>query len=102
MDSNELGVSRSPLVRFLSFVRPHLRLVIGAALMGVGKFTLPLAFPLAFKYVIDVLLASQPKLDGIDLAIDRWCAGLSRLAGMTPTAEHKLAMLSAGQCPEGC
>jgi ATP-binding cassette, subfamily B, putative efflux pump len=95
MDSNEVRLSRSPLVRFLSFVRPHLRLVIGAALMGVGKFTLPLAFPLAFKYVIDVILASQPRLNGINLTIDRWCAGLSHLAGMTPTAEHKLAVLSA-------
>lgn len=95
MDSNEVRVSRTPLARFLSFVRPHLRLVVGAALMGIGKFTLPLAFPLAFKYVIDVLLASQPKLDGINLAIDRWCAGLSGLVRMAPTAEHKLAVLSA-------
>jgi ABC-type multidrug transport system fused ATPase/permease subunit len=95
MDSNEVGSSRSPLIRFLSLVRPHLRLVVGAALMGIGKFTLPLAFPLAFKYIVDVLLASQPKLDRIDLAIDRWCAGLSHMAGMTPDAQHKLAALSA-------
>jgi ABC-type multidrug transport system fused ATPase/permease subunit len=95
MDSNEVGASRSPLIRFLSLVRPHLRPVVGAALMGIGKFTLPLAFPLAFKYIVDVLLASQPKLDRIDLMIDRWCAGLSHMAGMTPDAEHKLAALSA-------
>jgi subfamily B ATP-binding cassette protein MsbA len=94
MDSNETRFSRSPLPRFLSFVRPHLRLVTGAALTGVGKFTLPLAFPLAFKYVIDVLLNSHPKLDGINLVIDRWCAGLAQVARMTPTAEHKLAALS--------
>jgi ABC-type multidrug transport system fused ATPase/permease subunit len=94
MDSNEVSSVRSPLPRFLSFVRPHLRLVVGAALAGIGKFTLPLAFPLAFKYVIDVLLASHPKLDGIDLLINRWCTGLSQLANMTPTAEHKLAVLS--------
>ncbi len=95
MDSNEVSGSRSPLIRFLSFVRPHLGLVIGAALTGIGKFTLPLAFPLAFKYIIDVLIASQPKLDGINLMIDRWCAGLAHVARMTPTAEHKLAALSA-------
>ncbi|MGH7913594.1 MAG: ABC transporter ATP-binding protein, partial [Candidatus Binataceae bacterium] len=94
MDSTEARFSRSPLPRFLSFVKPHLRLVVGAALTGIGKFTLPLAFPLAFKYVIDVLLASHPKLDGINLVIDRWCAGLAHLAGMTPTADHKLAALS--------
>src|SRR5207244_11608077 len=94
-DSNEAICSRSPLTRFLSFVRPHLGLVVGAALTGIGKFTLPLAFPLAFRYVIDVLLASQPKLDGINLLIDRWCVGLAHAARMTPTAEHKLAALSA-------
>jgi ABC-type multidrug transport system fused ATPase/permease subunit len=94
MNSNEVRSSRSPLIRFLSFVRPHLALVVGAALTGVGKFTLPLAFPLAFKYVIDVLLSSHPKLDGIDRVIDRWCVGLAGMAQMTPTAEHKLAALS--------
>jgi ATP-binding cassette, subfamily B, putative efflux pump len=95
MDSNEVDAARSPVPRFLSFVKPHFRLVIGAALMGIGKFTLPLAFPLAFKYVIDVLLTAQPKLDGINLRIDGWCAGLAELARMAPTAEHKLAVLSA-------
>lgn len=95
MDTNEISRSRSPLIRFFSFVRPHLGLVTGAALTGIGKFTLPLAFPLAFKYIIDVLLAAHPKIDGINLAIDRWCAGLAHLAHATPTAEHKLAALSA-------
>jgi hypothetical protein len=56
-------------------------MVVGAALTGIGKF----ALPLASKYVIDVLLASQPKLDRIDLVIDRWCAGLAQAAHMTPT-----------------
>ncbi len=94
MDSNEPDSARSPLARFLSFIRPHLRLVIGAALTGIGKFTLPLAFPLAFKYVIDVLLAAQPKLTGINLTIDRWSAALDRMARVTPDSEHKLAALS--------
>ena len=47
----------SPLARFLAFVRPHMKLALGACLMGVLKFNLPLAFPLAFKYIIDVLFA---------------------------------------------
>ena len=94
MDSDEIPSARSPLLRFLSFVRPHSRLVVGAALTGIGKFTLPLAFPLAFKYVIDVLLAAHPKLDGINLMIDRWCAAVDRIVGAAPTAEHKLAALS--------
>src|SRR6204780_741469 len=94
MDSNEVRSSRSPVRRFLSFVKPHLGLVAGAALTGIGKFTLPLAFPLAFKYVIDGLLAARPKLDGIDLVIDRWCTGLLHAVRLMPTAEHKLAALS--------
>jgi ABC-type multidrug transport system fused ATPase/permease subunit len=94
MNSNVVMASRSPVRRFLSFVKPHLGLVAGAALTGIGKFTLPLAFPLAFKYVIDVLLAARPKLDGIDLVIDRWCIELVHAARVTPTAEHKLATLS--------
>src|SRR5579871_5987742 len=94
MDSNEPDSARSPLARFLSFIRPHLRLVIGAALTGIGKFSLPLAFPLAFKYVIDGLLAARPRLDGIDSLIDRWCVRLVHAAGMMPTPEHKLAALS--------
>src|SRR5579863_1150002 len=94
MNSNGVRSSRSPLIRFLSFVRPHLALVVGAALTGVGKFTLPLAFPLAFKYVIDVLLSPQPKLDGIDRAIDRWCAAVAHVFNLSATAQGKLAALS--------
>ncbi|HZO82753.1 MAG TPA: ABC transporter ATP-binding protein [Candidatus Binataceae bacterium] len=93
MDS-KAATHSSPLIRFLSFVKPHLRLVVGAALMGVGKFTLPLAFPLAFKYVVDVLLAAPPKLDGINLAIDHGCAALAAMAGLGAGAEDKLAALS--------
>src|ERR1700732_3983331 len=94
MDSNEVGFSRSPLIRFLSLVRPYLRLVIGAALMGIGKFTLPLAFPIAFKYVIDVLLTSPPKFDGMMRTIDGWSVGLSGLGGCSAPPTNKLAALS--------
>src|SRR5438132_3029413 len=88
------STSTSALVRFLALVRPHLKLVVGAALMGVGKFTLPLAFPLAFKYVIDVLLATQPKNDGLNLAIDHWCVRVSHVTGFANTPQGKLAALS--------
>lgn len=94
MDSNHVKFTRSPLARFLACLKPNLRFVVGAALMGVGKFTLPLAFPLAFKYVIDVLLTTQPKLDGINLTIDRWCLGIAHALRFAPTAEGKLAALS--------
>src|ERR1700684_3657616 len=57
---------RTALVRFLGYVRPHLWLVAGGSVMGILKFTLPLAFPLAFKYVLDVLLVPQPRHDSIN------------------------------------
>ncbi len=94
MDSHSGTIHRHPLVRFIACVRPQLALVISAALMGVGKFTLPLAFPFAFKYVVDVLLTSHPKPDHIDLIIDRWCFGFAHLTGLSATAQGKLAALS--------
>jgi ATP-binding cassette, subfamily B, putative efflux pump len=94
MDSGRVRFSNRPLIRFLAFARPHLKLVIGAALMGIGKFTLPLAFPLAFKYVADVLVALQPNLTGINLTIDRWCAALAHSTGLSQTPQSKLAVLS--------
>ncbi|MBF6559238.1 MAG: ABC transporter ATP-binding protein [Candidatus Binataceae bacterium] len=62
--------------------------------MGIGKFTLPLAFPFAFKYVVDMLLTAQPKPDRIDLAIDHWCTHLAALTGLGASAQGKLAALS--------
>ncbi len=94
MATEHVVSSRSPVVRFLSYVKPQMRFVVGSALMGVGKFTLPLAFPLAFKYIVDVLLTSPPKLDGVSLIIDRWCIRLCHLAGFGATPQEKLAALS--------
>jgi ABC-type multidrug transport system fused ATPase/permease subunit len=94
MDSPRVRFSDSPFARFLLCVKPHVRFVVGAALMGIGKFTLPLAFPLAFKYVVDVLLSAQPKLDGFNLIIDGWCVQLAHLMRLGSTPESKLAALS--------
>jgi subfamily B ATP-binding cassette protein MsbA len=71
-----------------------MRLVVGAALMGIGKFTLPLVFPLAFKYVIDVLLTARTHLDGINLVINQWCTALAGAMGLGTGADAKLAALS--------
>src|SRR3984957_12578251 len=38
-------VPPTALVRFLGYVRPHLWLVTGGSVMGILKFTLPLAVP---------------------------------------------------------
>src|ERR1700688_1696125 len=87
-------IYHSVTFRCLEFIRPHLRLIVGAALMGIGKFTLPLAFPLALKYVVDVLLTSPAKLDGTTRTIDHWCIALTNFAGYAPTPSSKLAVLS--------
>lgn len=105
-----LQFKHRPLVRFLGYVRPHTRRALGAAVMGIAKFTLPLAFPLAFKYIVDVLLApgasSLPgagavqagaggrPLDGIDGLIDHWCRGLAHLLGMGTSAQDRLEVLT--------
>jgi ATP-binding cassette, subfamily B, putative efflux pump len=94
MPERSTNYSASPLLRFLALIRPQLKLVVGAALMGVGKFTLPLVFPLAFKYVIDVLIALRPKSDSVNLIIDHWCSWLCHLVGSTITPQSKLASLS--------
>jgi ATP-binding cassette, subfamily B, putative efflux pump len=93
MNSKGAESARSPLFRFVSFLKPYRRYVVGAALTGIGKFTLPLAFPLAFKYVIDVLLASSPKMDGFNRIIDGWAVALARLMHLGATAQGKLAAI---------
>jgi ATP-binding cassette, subfamily B, putative efflux pump len=89
-------IPQTPTFRFLSYVRPHLWLVAGGSVMGVLKFGLPLAFPLAFKYVFDVLLVPQPHMERVNRLIDRWCIALAAVMhlGSGPTA--KLEALTAG------
>ncbi len=86
-------VPQTPVFRFLTFVRPHLWLVAGGSLGGVLKFVLPLAYPLASKYVIDVLLLPQPKLDRYDGAIDRWAVAFTHAFGMRGDSYGKLEAL---------
>lgn len=83
-----------PMVRFLAFVRQHLNYTIGAALMGIGKFALPFAFPLSFKYVLDVLLVPQSTPGRIDRVIDHLCATLSAAFGLGTSAQSKLIALT--------
>ena len=86
---------RTPLMRFLAYVRPHLWLVAGGSVMGVLKFTLPLAFPLAFKYVFDVLLVPQPRMEHINRLIDGWCLGLANIMHLGSGPAAKLGALTA-------
>jgi len=70
----------SPLVRFLGYVAPHKWYIIGAAAAGVLKFIIPLSFPLALKYVTDVVLSTQPvETEGTtDRLITAWCITVQR------------------------
>jgi ATP-binding cassette, subfamily B, putative efflux pump len=88
-------IPQTPTFRFLSYVRPHLWLVAGGSVMGVLKFGLPLAFPLAFKYVFDVLLVPQPHMERVNRLIDRWCIELAALLRLGSGTTAKLEALTA-------
>jgi ATP-binding cassette, subfamily B, putative efflux pump len=83
----------SPLPRFLAFVRPHLKLAMGAGVMGIIKFNLPLAFPLAFKYIVDVLVVHSHQPTGLNAFIDRWCIAIATALGFGVSMSSKLAVL---------
>ena len=63
--------------------------------MGVLKFTLPLAFPLAFKYVFDVLLVPQPRMERVNRIIDQWCAAIATTFHMSAGPAGRLEALTA-------
>ncbi len=83
----------SPLPRFLAFVRPHMKMAMAAAGMGIIKFNLPLAFPLAFKYIIDVLVVHSHAPTGLNAFIDRWCIAIATPFGLGVSMSAKLAAL---------
>src|SRR5882724_7723230 len=68
--------SRSSLFRFLTYVAPHKWYIAGAAATGVLKFVIPLAFPLALKYLTDIVLARDSAAAGesTNRLVERWCA----------------------------
>jgi ABC-type multidrug transport system fused ATPase/permease subunit len=88
-------VPHTALLRFLGYVRPHLWLVAGGSIMGILKFTLPLAFPLAFKYVFDVLLVPQPRIERVNQLIDRWCRAIAATMHLGTGSAAKLEALTA-------
>ena len=73
---------RAPVLRFLGYVRPHRWYIAGAATMGVAKFVIPLGFPLALKYLTDVVLGHSPTAvnDPTNRALEHWCTGVLDLA----------------------
>ena len=73
--------TRSSLLRFLAYVAPHKWYIAGAALAGILKFVIPLAFPLALKYLADVVLARDPTAvqETTNRLIEQYCALALRL-----------------------
>ncbi|MFI5367230.1 MAG: ABC transporter ATP-binding protein, partial [Candidatus Binatia bacterium] len=69
---------RSALLRFLRYVAPHKWYIAGASTAGILKFGIPLAFPLALKYVTDIVLARDAAALGesTNRLIDRWCTAV--------------------------
>ncbi len=69
---------RAPLLRFLGYVGPHKGYIAGAAAAGVLKFIIPLTFPLALKYVTDVVLARDPHAvsEATNRMLERWCVSM--------------------------
>jgi ABC-type multidrug transport system fused ATPase/permease subunit len=88
-------VPKTPVFRFLAYVWPHLWLVAGGSAMGILKFGLPLAFPLAFKYVFDVLLVPQRRMEPVNRMIDRWTAAMAAALHLGSGATAKLEALTA-------
>jgi hypothetical protein len=80
--ASEAAARRSPLLRFLSYVAPHKWYIAGAALTGVLKFVIPLAFPLALKYLTDVVLVRDPHAvqESTNSFFERWCVSVLHAA----------------------
>jgi ATP-binding cassette, subfamily B, putative efflux pump len=73
---------RGPVLRFLGYVRPHKWYIAGAATMGIAKFVVPLGFPLALKYLTDVVLGHSPAAvnDPTNRALEHWCSRVLEFA----------------------
>jgi subfamily B ATP-binding cassette protein MsbA len=73
---------RSALFRFLGYVAPHKWYIAGASTAGIFKFVIPLAFPLALKYVTDIVLARDAAALGesTNRLVDRWCTAVLHAA----------------------
>jgi ATP-binding cassette, subfamily B, putative efflux pump len=79
---SSLFYRHSALIRFLGYVGPHKWFIAGAAATGVVKFIVPLAFPLALKYLTDVVLAPDPRAvaEPTNRVLERWCAAVLHAA----------------------
>ncbi len=56
---NPSNPRRTPLKRFLGFIRPYRRLLGLAALCGIVRYLIPLSLPWALKILVDDFLLVQ-------------------------------------------
>jgi subfamily B ATP-binding cassette protein MsbA len=83
------------LWRFLSYVAPHKTLIVGAAATGCVKFLVPLTFPLALKYITDVVLMQHPAAAGepTNVFLERWCAAVMSVVPLRDSSEGRLFII---------
>ncbi|HVO26323.1 MAG TPA: ABC transporter ATP-binding protein [Candidatus Margulisiibacteriota bacterium] len=93
--ASEAGARRRPLLRFLSYVAPHRWYIAGAALTGVLKFVVPLAFPLTLKYLTDVVLARDPHAvhESTNRLLEQWCGSVLQVAPWLGNGAHGRLMV---------
>lgn len=70
-----------------------MKMAAAAGVMGVIKFNLPLAFPLAFKYILDVLVVKSHQPTGLNAFLDRWCIAIATTLGLGVSMSSKLSVL---------
>ncbi|MFN7252877.1 MAG: ABC transporter ATP-binding protein [Anaerobacillus sp.] len=58
--------------RYLLFVKPYIKEIIGTVLIGMLKFGIPLAMPLILKYVIDDIIDAKQLTDAEKISNLTW------------------------------
>jgi ATP-binding cassette, subfamily B, putative efflux pump len=77
--------SQSPLLRFLSYVKPYSRLLVIATLLGVLRFVLPTTVALAIRFVTDQLVPGTHARDiGSDASTHWTLTAITWIAARLP------------------
>ena len=64
---------RSPLIRFLSFIKPYWHFVSVASVAGVLRYIIPLSVPWAVKIIVDDVLTGSLSHENLNLLF--WLVG---------------------------
>jgi ATP-binding cassette, subfamily B, putative efflux pump len=66
------GLLLNSIRRYLLFVKPYIKEIIGTVLIGMLKFGIPLAMPLILKYVIDDIIDAKHLTDAEKISNLTW------------------------------